>query len=149
MDNRAVTPVVEKMLTIGIVMLFVSGMTATLFGSAVPTYRGAVGQEMSERVLAQATAQVERAVPPNGTAVNSSRAVDLPATIEGSGYAIRTDGRTLVLDHPDEAVTERSRPVLPSSVTSLSGEWSSGGDAVVSTRSVSGGLAIELREGPA
>jgi len=147
MDSRAVTPVVEKTITMGIVVLFVGGMTTALFGTAVPTYRDAVGTELGERVLATASEEVERAVPPNATVVRSERVVKLPATIRGSAYRIRVDGRSLVLDHPDIG-TLRSRPALPPTVTTFTGEWQSGGATVVTVRSVSGGLAIDLREGP-
>ncbi|SFR90973.1 hypothetical protein SAMN05216559_0861 [Halomicrobium zhouii] len=146
MDSRAVTPVVEKTITMGIVVLFVGGMTTAMFGTAVPTYRDAVGTEMSERVLAMASEEIERTVPPNTTTVQSDRTVDLPATIRGSAYRIRVDGRSLVLVHPD-IPTRRSRPALPPMVTGFSGEWQSGANTIVTVRSVSGGLAVELREG--
>jgi|AntDeeMinimDraft_5_1070356.scaffolds.fasta_scaffold10950_3 hypothetical protein len=145
MDSRAVTPVVEKTITMGIVVLFVGAMTTTMFGTAVPTYRDAVGTEMGERVLATASEEIARAVPPNTTMVQSERTVDLPATIRGSAYRIRVDGRSLVFDHPD-ITTRRSRPALPPTVTRLSGEWQSGANTVVTVRSVSDGLAVELRE---
>lgn len=146
MDSRAVTPVVEKTITMGIVVLFVGGMTTAMFGTAVPTYRDAVGAEMGERVLATASEEVERAVPPNTTVARSERTVDLPATIRGSAYRIRVDGRSLVLEHPD-IPTRRSRPALPPSVTGFSGEWQSGANTVVTVRSDPDGLAVELREG--
>lgn len=147
MDSRAVTPVVEKTITMGIVVLFIGGMTATMFGATVPTYRDAVGVEMGQRVLATATEEVERAIPPNETTVRSTRTVDLPATIRGSAYTIRVDGRTLVLDHPTLSTTHRSRPALPPSVTNFDGAWQSGAGTVVTVRSVSGGLAVDLQEG--
>lgn len=148
MDSRAVTPVVEKMLMIGIVVLFIAGMTATLYGAAIPKYRDAVGTEMSERVLALASQQIEHAIPPNETGVTSVREVDLPATIRGSAYTIRVDGRSLVLEHPDLPITGRSRLVLPPSVVRISGSWESGTNTVVFVESVRGGLAVVLREGP-
>lgn len=147
MDNRGTTPVVEKTITMGIVVLFIGGMTTTMFGTAVPTYRDAVGTEMSERVLAMATEEVERAIPPNERTVQSSRSVDLPATIRGSAYRVRVDGRSLVLDHPDLSTSKRSRPALPPSVTRIDGQWQSGGTTIVTVRSVPSGLAVELKEG--
>ena len=146
MDNRGVTPVVEKTITMGIVVLFIGGTTATLFGAAVPTYRNAVAAETGERVLAMASQEIERAIPPNVTVVNGTRTVDLPETIRGAAYVIRVDGRSLVLDHPQRSVTGRSRLALPASVTRLGGTWQSGSTAVVRVRSVRGGLAVELRE---
>lgn len=147
MDSRAVTPVVEKAITMGIVVLFVGGMTATLFGTAVPTYRDAAGAEMGERVLATATTEVERAIPPNETGVHAVRTVELPTTIRGSEYAIRVDGRSLVLEHRDPSIGGRSRLAVPPSVTRVGGEWESGTAGRVVVESVRGGLAVELREG--
>lgn len=144
--DRAVTPVVEKALTIGLVVLFVGGTTSALFGAAVPTYRDAVGGEVGERVLATATERVEESIPPDGTAVRSTTRVDLPATIRGASYDVVVDGRDLVLDHPDESVGGRSRPAVPDSVVAVDGEWQSGADLVVTVRSTSGGLAVQLGE---
>lgn len=148
MDSRGVTPIVEKTITMGIVVLFIGGMTTTMFGTAVPTYRDAVGTEVGERVLAMASEEVERAIPPNETAVQANRTVDLPATIRGSAYTIRVDGRSLVLEHPELSTTHRSRPSLPPGVIRIDGDWQSGANTIVTVRSVPGGLAVELREGP-
>ncbi len=147
MDNRGVTPVVEKTIAMGIVVLFVGGMTATLYGNAVPAYRDAVGTETGERVLATASQEVERSVPATPGTVERTRAVSLPTTIRGTEYVVRVDGRSLVLEHPELPVTHRSRLALPSIVTRVSGEWRSGSTAVVRVRTVPGGLAVELEAG--
>lgn len=147
MDNRGVTPVVEKTLTIGLVALFLAGMTTTLFGGAVPAARDATGASIGDRVLALASERVEQAIPPNASHASARQRVDLPSTIRGSGYEIRVDGRSLVLGHPRAAIGGRSRLVLPDSVTSVIGSWESGGETVVVVRSVDGGLAVELGEG--
>lgn len=147
MDNRAVAPVVEKTLTIGIVALFLAGMTTTLFGGAVPAARDATGESVGDRTLALATERVEQAIPPNATHATARTRVDLPSTIRGSGYAIETDGRSLVLEHPSDAVGGRSRLVVPEHVTSVTGSWQSGGDTIVAVEDTSSGLVVELREG--
>lgn len=149
MDNRAVTPVVEKTLTIGIVALFLAGMTTTLFGGAVPAARDATGSSIGDRTLALATERVEQAIPPNASHVRAHHRVDLPPTIRGTGYRVRVDGRSLVLDHPRAAIGGRSRLVLPGSVVGVNGSWQSGSESVVAVRSVAGGLTVELREGVA
>lgn len=145
MDSRAVTPVVEKVLTLGIVALFVGGTTTALLGGVVPTYRDAVGQEVGERVLATASHGVGEAVPPDGAAVSATRRVDLPASIRGSSYRLETDGRTLVLDHPHRAVDGRATLAVPSRVAAVNGSWHSGGSLVVTVRSVDDGLRIQIR----
>lgn len=147
MNDRAVTPVVEKTITIGLVALFLAGTTTALFGGAVPAARDATGASIGDRTLAMATERVEQAVPPNATHVTARKRVALPGTIRGNGYTIETDRRSLVLDHPHASVDGRSRLVLPPSVETVSGSWESGSPATVVVHSVTGGLAVELREG--
>ena len=147
MSDRAVTPVVEKTITIGLVALFLAGMTTALFGGAVPAARDAAGASIGERTLAMASERVEQAVPPDATHVTVRERVALPGTIRGSGYAIETDGRALVLDHPDASIGGRSRLVLPPTVRRVEGSWESGSPSTVVVESIPGGLGIELREG--
>lgn len=146
MDNRAVSPVVEKLLALGLVVVYVGLLTTTLYGGAVPAYRAAVGGELGERTLAEATARVEQAVPPAARTGSARYRVDLPATIDGTAYEIRTDGRDLVLVHPDPAVGGRARPVLPDRVDTLTGTWESGAETVVRVTGQPGELTVELEE---
>ncbi|QIO22046.1 hypothetical protein [Haloarcula sp. JP-L23] len=146
MDNRGLSTVVEKVLSIGIVLLYVALLTTTLYGGAVPAYRSAVGAELGERTLAEATARIEQAVPPSGRSVNATYRVDLPATIEGVAYEIRTDGGALVLVHPEEGVGGRTRPVLSDRVTALSGTWHSGEETVVTVGGGNGTVTVRLEE---
>ena len=115
--DRAVTPSVGKALEGGIVVLFVGLLTTMLLGGLVPDYRAATGAELGDRVLATASQEVERAVPPTARAVDARRSVDLPSSIAGEGYKIRTDGRWLVLDHPDPASARSAPPWSGISVT--------------------------------
>ncbi|ACV46267.1 MULTISPECIES: DUF7266 family protein [Halomicrobium] len=147
MNDRAVTPVVEKTITIGLVALFLAGVTTSLFGGAVPAARDAAGGSIGDRTLATATERVEQAIPPNVANVTVRERVRLPATIRGSGYAIEADGRSLVLDHPEPAVGGRSRLVVPPSVQRVSGSWESGSELVVVVRTANGGLSVALQEG--
>nr|WP_254282930.1 hypothetical protein [Halomicroarcula limicola] len=135
------------MLTLGIVSLYITLLTTTLYGGAVPAYQEAVGAELAERTLAEATARVEQAVPPAGRDATATVRVDLPATIDGSGYEIRVDGDALVLAHPDPGVSARSRPVLPSRVATLSGEWQSGGGTVVTVTGDGENVTVRLEDG--
>ncbi len=145
-DDRAVTPVVEKVLAAGVVGLYVAGVTLAVLGGAVPEQRDAVGDELAERTVAAAAEEVEHAVPP-AVGYGAVRArVDLPATIRGSGYRIRVDGRELVLDHPDEAITARARLALPDRVADIDGDWGSGVRAVAIVRVENGTARIELTE---
>lgn len=149
LDRRGITPAVGKVLEVGLVVLFVGLAATLLLGGVVPDYRTAVGAEVGERVLATASAEVERAVPPTARDVEATREVSLPATIRDSGYALRTDGLWLALDHPHPEVNGRIRLSLPPSVSRVEGSWQSGARAVVSVRDGSGGLVVELenREG--
>lgn len=144
MDSRGVTPVVEKLLMIGIVVLFVGAVTAVLFGSAVPGYRDAVGAELGDRVVVSAAERIEAAVPPNGTATSGSATFDVPETIRGEPYELRVDGRALVLEHPRPAIASRVRLSLPEHVESVSGTVHSRGGATVLIEDVSSGVRIEV-----
>ena len=147
LDERGVAPAVGKTLEIGIVVLFVGALTASLLGGVVPDYRTATGAEVGERVLATTGQEVERAVPPTTRNVSVRRTVELPAQIAGSGYTIRVDGRSLVLDHPDPAIAGRLRLSLPSTVDRVEGRVDAGGQILVTISGDSSGLVVELTDG--
>ncbi|MFB6164630.1 MAG: hypothetical protein ABEJ31_05675 [Haloarculaceae archaeon] len=143
-DERGVTTVVEKTLAIGLVTLFVSLVSVTIFGGVLPQYRTATATEIGDRTLAAAAERVQQAVPPNATAVDVRTRVSLPASIQGASYNVRVDGRTLVLEHPDSSVHARARLALPPSVVRVEGRWQSGARNYVHVESVAGGLAVRL-----
>lgn len=147
MDNRGVTTVVAKLLALGIVVLYVGGMTTVLFGGAVPEYRAAAGGELADRVLATAADRIQSTVPPDARVVSASRTVDLPATIRGAAYDVAVDNRTLVLDHPSASIGGRARLALPDHVDSIAGDWQSGARTVVVAETAGNGVAIRLVEG--
>lgn len=145
MDNRGVSTVVEKTLAIGLVALFVSLTSLTVYGGVVPEYRAGVGSELAERTLAMATERVQQAVPPDGRHVAVRTRVTLPATIQGSAYRIRPDGNeALVLDHPSDGVSSRSRLGLPDHVDAVEGEWHSGAETVVVVEHVGDDVVVRL-----
>jgi hypothetical protein len=146
-DERGVTPSVGKVLEAGIVVLFVALLSTILLGGLVPDYRAATGAQLGDRVLVTASQEVERAVPPTARAVDARRTVELPTAIAGEGYEIDVDGRWLVLDHPDAAVSGRIRLVLPGSVDRVEGGWESGAEPVVAVRGDESGLVVQLTEG--
>lgn len=143
-DSRAGSAVVGKALEAAIVVLYVGLLTTTLYAGAIPEYRTAAGQEVADRTLADASADVRAAVPPNASSVNATARVELPATIRGEEYAIRVDGRQLVLDHPHDAVGGRTPLALPRTVDSIDGRWESRDGAVVRVRGGTGGLDVDL-----
>ncbi|MDS0220597.1 hypothetical protein NDI54_04440 [Haloarcula sp. S1AR25-5A] len=144
MDNRALSTVVEKLLSMGLVLLYIGLVTTTLYGGTVPAYQSAVGAELGDRTLAEATARVEQAVPPNARAVSATVRVSLPDTIDGAGYSIRSDGDALVLDHPDPEINGRTRLALPNRVDTLEGEWQSGSPTVVTVSGTRGNVTVTL-----
>jgi len=145
-DERGVTPSVGKAMEAGIVVLFVALLSTILLGGLVPDYRAATGAQLGDRVLATASQEIERAIPPTARAVDTRRTVELPSAIVGEGYEVRTDGRWLVLDHPNAAVSGRIRLVLPASVDRVKGTWESGAETVVTVRGDENRLAVELTE---
>lgn len=144
MADRALAPVVGKALEAALVVLFLGLLTTTLYGGVVPDYRDAAGNEMGERTLSLAAQRIQQAVPPVGSEVSAHYRVDLPRTIRGRAYRIEADGRSLVLSHPSSAVGGRSRLVLPESVVSVSGSWSSREPTAVRVTDVEDGIAVRL-----
>lgn len=144
MDNRGVSTVVEKTLAIGLVTLFVSLVSVTVYGGVVPDTRTTAGAELADRTLAKASERIQQAVPPNATAVDARTAVRLPASIRGSNYEIRADGQELVFDHPRDALDRRVRLALPSHVTRVEGAWQSGGQTAIRVTSEGSGLVVRL-----
>jgi len=143
-DSRGLSTVVEKLLSLSIVVLYTTLLTTVLYGGSVPAYQSAVGAELGERTLAEATTRVEQTVPPAARSADATRRVELPATIGGAAYEIRVEGESLVLDHPDEDIEGQSRPVLPDRVTTLTGEWHSGETTVVTVTGTRGNLTVRL-----
>lgn len=148
-DDRGVAPAVGKTLEIGIVVLFVGFLTSTLLAGVVPDYRTTAGAEVADRVLVSIGQEIERSIPPAANHVTARRTIGVPSTIAGSGYSLAVDGRTLVLDHPDPAVSESLRLSLPPRVDRIEGSAQSGAQIVVTIRSDSSGLIVELDDGGA
>ncbi|UIP00361.1 hypothetical protein Hbl1158_03040 [Halobaculum sp. CBA1158] len=124
--DRAATPIVAKTLEIGLVLLFVAGLSAALFGGVVPDYRDAAGDRLADRTLAGAATDVERAVPPPAATVRVERRVRLPDTIRGAAYRVVADGDGLRLVHPNPAIGGNVRLALPDRVATVTGAWESG-----------------------
>lgn len=144
MDNRAVSPVVGKLLVAGLTVLYVASVAGLFVGGLVPEYRTATGEELGERVLATAAGQVETAQPATDDAVDTRSRVDLPATIRGQQYDIRYSNGTLLLDHPDDGLDARTRLSLPPSVTVRNGTWHSGSQFVVRITGPAGNRTLTL-----
>lgn len=122
MDNlgtRGMTPVVSKTLAIGLATLYIAGMTTALLGGVVPSYETRAGGEMSERVLATAATEIERAPPAVGGTVETRTTVTLPETIANNDYqlVLANGTETLELTHPDENIERETRLSLPPAVT--------------------------------
>lgn len=148
-DARAVAPVVGKVLEAGLVVVYVGLVTSALFGGVVPDYRSAAGDAVADRTAAAAAQHVQQAVPPNASAVRVRTRVHIPSTIRGTAYDVAVRDRTLVVDHPHPAVAAEVPLALPASVVAVRGRWHSTRPAVVSVRSVPGGLVVRLHAGGA
>jgi hypothetical protein len=146
MDNRAVAPVVGKLLAAGLAVLYIAGMTSLLLGGVVPEYRTQTAEELSERVLADAAAHVERAVPDTRSDVDVRLRRELPATIRDASYRLVLRNDTLILDHPDDRLDSRTRLSIPSKVTTVESSWESGDALVVRVAGTSTNRTVELGE---
>jgi len=142
--DRAVTPVVGKALEIAVVVLYIALLTASLYGNAVPEYRSEAAGEVGDRALSTAAHRVQQAVPSTASVDAARVRVDLPDRIRGETYRIRSDGATLVLDHPHPDVDGRARLALPERVDSVDGVWRSETTATVVVESAGDGYAVRL-----
>lgn len=115
--TRGMTPVVSKTLAIGLATVYIAGMTTALLGGVVPAYETRAGGELSERVLATAASELERAPPGVDGTVETQRTVTLPETIANDDYQLVLSNGTLALAHPDDAIERETQLSLPSTVT--------------------------------
>lgn len=143
MDNRAVSPVVEKTIAIGLVVLFVSGFGGALLAGIVPDYRTGVGQEVGERTLATAARTVESAVPSANGTVTVEKTSALPGTIDDRAYRIELSGRRLRLAHPNPSIGAATRLAIPPDVTVRNGSWT-GGRFVVRLSGPAGNRSLSI-----
>jgi FlaG/FlaF family flagellin (archaellin) len=146
MDNRAVSPVVGKLLAAGLAVLYIASITGLLVGGIVPDYRAATGEELGERVLATAASHVEQVRPATDGNVTARTGTSLPATIRDQQYSLRLVNGTLVLDHPDDSLDARTRLALPPNVTATTSTWHSGDRLVVRVTGPATNRTLTLRE---
>lgn len=146
-DDRGVTPVVEKSLAAGIALLYVAGMTGLLLGGVVPAYEKQAGDELADRVLATAAGGIEGTPPAVRGDATVRRELELPATVEGSGYRLVLSGRTLVLDHPADGIGGETRLSLPAGATVEDGAWEGGGPLVVTVTGPVDDRTLAIGEG--
>ena len=144
MADRAASPVVGKVLEIGLVLLFAATVTAALSGSVVPDARTAAGAEVADRALASSAATVESSVPAAGANVTVTTHLDLPERIRGETYTLRADGQRLILDHPHAGIGGEHRLALPNDVAAVRGAAASDGAPVLQVRSTDAGLRVEV-----
>lgn len=145
--DRGLAPVVGKTLEIGLVLLFIAGLSTALFGGVVPDYRTAVGDEVAERTAVAAAERVDAAVPPTARSARVERRVPLPDTIRGAAYRVAVEDRLLVLEHPARGIGATARLAFPSRVVSVGGTWHSGADTTVVVTTAADGLRVELVNG--
>ena len=133
-DERAMTPVISKTLTISIVILYIGGMTTILLSGVVPEYRSNAGAELGDRVLATAGESIESSVPDANGTVELNRTVDLPPTIRDQHYEIELAGNKLRLRHPDQRIDGEITLSLPPGATVINATWRSGTDLEIRVR---------------
>lgn len=146
MDNRAVSPVVGKLLAAGIAVLYIASATGLLLGGVVPDYRAATGGELGERVLATAAGELERAIPATHGNVTVRVTRELPTTIAGQRYRLAVRNGTLRLDHPNDGLDARTRLSLPPTVTVVDDTWESGDPLAIHVRGPASNRTLSLTE---
>lgn len=146
MDNRAVSPVVEKTLATTIVVLYIGAMTTLFVGGIVPDYRGATGQEIAERTHATVLAEIETTIPETEARTTAQTRLEVPATIRATGYDLVLDGGELRLEHPADSIGVRSRVWTPDDVTIADSRVDSGADLLIVLEGAGGDRTLTLRE---
>lgn len=146
MDNRAVAPVVSKLLTAAIAVLYIAVTVSLLLGGVVPEYRTAAGEELAERTLAEAAATVERAAAGSEHTTVAHVRADIPPTIRDGSYRLVLRNGTLLLDHHDSALDRRVNLTLPSRVESVESSWDGGTTLVVRAAEGDTNRTVELVE---
>lgn len=142
--RRGLVPVVGKGLEAMIVLLYVASLVAVLHGGVLPEYRTAAAAEVSERTLATTADRIEASIPPRASAVDVTRTVTLPDTIDRATYRLRAVNGTLVLDHPDPGLSGRVPLALPARVVAVEGTWESDDPAVLRIRGDDAGVRVIL-----
>lgn len=142
--ERGLVPVVGKGLEAMIVVMYVASLVATLHGGVLPEYRTTAAAEVSDRTLATAADRIEGSVPPRASAVDVTRTVSLPDTIDRATYRVRVVDGTLVLDHPDPDLSGRVRLALPERVVAVEGAWESDDRTVLRIRGEGGRVRVTL-----
>ncbi|WP_251341434.1 DUF7266 family protein [Haloplanus halophilus] len=144
MTDRGFAPVVGKGLEAVIVVLYITSLVTVLHGGVLPEYRTATAAEVSDRTLASTAAHIEASIPPPSSGVDVTRTVDLPGAIDRAAYRLRVENRSLVLDHPDPALSGRLRLAVPPRVVAVEGSWRSDDRAVLRIRGDDGRLRVIL-----
>ena len=126
MDNRAVSPVVEKTVAVGLVALFVSGFGTALLGGSVPAYEASAGETVGERVLANVADEIEASIPTQNGSVRVQTRGAVPGTLAGESYHLELRGRQLRFVHPDPTIRTTTRLAVPGSLSVRNSSWPGG-----------------------
>ena len=141
------SPVVAKALAIGLVALYLAGVTTALLGGVVPAYETRAGAEVSERTLATAANEIEGAPPAVDGDVETRTTVVLPETIANSNYRLVLSNEThrLVLEHPDTEIETATRLSLPADTTVENGTIT-GGEVIITVRGPADDRTVAIEE---
>lgn len=146
MDNRAVSPVVGKLLAAGLTVLYIAGVSGLLLNGVLPEYRTAAGAELGERVLANAAGELERVVAAPNSTRTTRTTLDPPATLRGSSYRLHLRNGTLRLDHPDDRLDASAPLSLPPNTTVGNATWNSGGQLRIRASGSASNRTVRLEE---
>lgn len=146
MTDRALAPVVGKLLEVGIVTLYITTLLGAMYGGIVPEYRSATGEEVAERTVVSAAQEIQRAVPATTHELTVERRIGLPTEIYDRQYEIRAEDEQLILDHRRSELDRTVRLAVPERVDTVSGSWRSTGEQWIVVHGDDSGVSIELVE---
>lgn len=146
MADRALAPIVGKLLEVGIVTLYLTTLLGAMYGGVVPEYRSATGEEVAERTVVSAAQEIQRAVPATTHELTVERRIDLPIEIYDRQYEIRAEDERLILDHQRSELDRTVRLALPERVEAVSGSWGSTGEQWIVVHGDHSETTVELVE---
>ena len=126
MRDRAIAPIVGKMLELLIGLALLAAVTGVMAMLVIPGHTAILGEPTGAIALQLLAEPIEAAGWSGSDTVGTRRiSVDLPPTIAGDGYRIDVHRGALWLLHPDEAL-ELRRPLQLPDGCRVDGEGSGG-----------------------
>lgn len=105
LDNRGVSTVIGKIFEIGILTIVGSIFTAGFFVVVIPGVQTTIEIQQAEQIINIILQILYASIPPSSVAASIERSLNLPPLLGGSSYQLLVSNGSLILDHPDFAIS--------------------------------------------